>query len=56
MLEPVYSRIRVDVPNCTPVKWLFPYRGPHRQVLVCGVEVKATFHHRFMGTVTRILL
>jgi hypothetical protein len=25
-------------------KWLFPIQGPHRQVFVCGVEVKATLH------------
>ena len=25
-------------------KRLFPIRGPHRQVFVCGVEVKATSH------------
>jgi hypothetical protein len=25
-------------------KWLFPTRGPHRQVFVCGVEVIATLH------------
>jgi hypothetical protein len=25
-------------------KWLFPIRGPHRQVFVCGVEAKATLH------------
>ena len=25
-------------------KWLFPHRGPQRQVFVVGVEVKATFH------------
>jgi hypothetical protein len=23
-------------------EWLFPIRGPHRQVFVYGVEVKAT--------------
>jgi hypothetical protein len=51
-----YSRIRVDVPGRTSVKWLFPIRGPHRQVLVCGVEVKAALHNFRMGTVTRILL
>jgi hypothetical protein len=25
-------------------EWIFPFRGPQRQVLVAGVEVKATLH------------
>jgi len=38
-----YSRIRVDVPECTPLKWFFS-------------QEKATSHDFRMGTVTRILL
>ena len=29
-------------PESKPAKWLVPFRGPQRQVLVAGVEVKAT--------------
>ncbi len=26
------------------LKWLFPTRGPRRQILVAGVQVNATLH------------
>jgi hypothetical protein len=32
------------------LKWLFPLRGPQRQVFVAGVEVKATFHAAVVST------
>ncbi len=29
-------------PEGKPAEWFFPFRGPHGQVFVRGVEVKAT--------------
>jgi len=39
----VYSNFGIAVDRNLTLKWLFPFRGPHGQVLVRGVEVKATF-------------
>src|SRR5208337_5201511 len=44
-----YSRTRIAVPNGTPSGWLFPLRGPLRQVFVAGVEVKATLQDLRLG-------
>jgi hypothetical protein len=38
-----YSIFGIAVDRNLTLKWLFPYRGPHGQVFVRGVEVKATF-------------
>ena len=39
-----YSIFGIAVDRKHIPKWLFPLRGPLRQVFVAGVEVKATFH------------
>jgi len=51
-----YSKTRVAVPRKRHAKWLFPFRGPHGQVFVRGVEVKATSHTPCWGTFTLDLL
>ncbi len=35
-----YSRTRMAIPNGTPSEWLFPHRGPLRQIFGAGVEEK----------------
>jgi hypothetical protein len=39
-----YSIFGIGVDRKHALKWLFHPRGPRKQVLVCGVRVKATFH------------
>jgi hypothetical protein len=39
-----------------PAKWLFPDRGPRRQVFVAGVEVKAIQKTLCKGTFTLVPL
>jgi hypothetical protein len=51
-----YSRFRVAVRGIDAVEWLFPHRGPHGQVFVRGVEVKAALHAFRRGTETLNLL
>ena len=29
-------------------KWLFPIRGPHRQVFICGVEIRGPHRQVFI--------
>jgi hypothetical protein len=50
------SKIRVAVPKDTPFKWLFPFRGPQRQVFVDGVVEKATIEALIKSTFTLVLL
>jgi hypothetical protein len=38
-----YSNFGIAVDRNLTLKWLFPFRDPHGQVLARGVKVKATF-------------
>ena len=64
------SKIRVALPGSTAFKWLFPFRGPQRQVFVAGVvtgvpnertlldgvEVIAPYEAHIKGAFTLVLL
>jgi hypothetical protein len=50
LLVPIYSVFDSALYRNLDAKWLFPLRGPHGQVVVRGVEVKATLHDLKMAT------